>query len=163
MAQVAPYTPSQDEKMTAMLAHVLQIFAWFLGPLVIYLTKRDSRFVAFHAIQALLLQGLWIVMGILITVLWFGAFILIAVAEDNSGPGSKGPRAVFFFVIVLIWIGAMTWWLITLVLGILYGVKAVNGEWSEYPLIGRWARRWVGIAPPQNPRSPADTLHPSPT
>ena len=57
MDQVAPYTPNQDEKMTAMVAYVLQIFTWFVGPLVIYFVKRDSRFVKFHALQALIFQG----------------------------------------------------------------------------------------------------------
>jgi uncharacterized membrane protein len=37
-----------------MLAHLLQFFAGFIPPLVIYLVKRNSRFVAFHAMQALL-------------------------------------------------------------------------------------------------------------
>ena len=46
--------PTQDEKTMAMLAHILQIFTWWIGPLVIFLVKQDSKFVRFHALQALL-------------------------------------------------------------------------------------------------------------
>ena len=52
----APAVPTSDEETLAMLAHVLQIFTWWIGPLVIYLAKRDSKFVSFHAMQTLLWQ-----------------------------------------------------------------------------------------------------------
>jgi hypothetical protein len=32
-----------------------------------------------------------------------------------------------------------------LFLGIFYGIKAGRGEWAEYPLIGRFARRIAGV------------------
>jgi len=28
-----------------------------------------------------------------------------------------------------------------------YGIKAGNGEWAEYPVLGRLARRWLKIGP----------------
>ena len=38
----------------AMLAHVLMILSGFIGPLIIYCIKKDeSRFVGFHALQAI--------------------------------------------------------------------------------------------------------------
>ena len=40
----------------ATLAHALQIIGSWIAPLVIFLIRRESRFVAFHALQALLLQ-----------------------------------------------------------------------------------------------------------
>ncbi len=53
LSQTLP-TPTADEKTMAMLSHLLMIFAGFIPPLVIYLVKRDSKFVAFHAMQGLL-------------------------------------------------------------------------------------------------------------
>ena len=41
MKQTTTYIPNQDEKITAMVAYILQIFTWFVGPLVIYFVKRD--------------------------------------------------------------------------------------------------------------------------
>ena len=40
----------------ATLAHIVQVVGWWIAPLVIFLLKRESRFVSFHALQALLLQ-----------------------------------------------------------------------------------------------------------
>lgn len=54
------YEPSADERSTATLAHALQILG-FLAPLIIWLIKRDSRFVTFHALQALCWQVLYLV------------------------------------------------------------------------------------------------------
>ena len=42
---------TQDERTMAMLAHLLGIVTGFLGPLVIWLIKKDqSKFVAYHAL-----------------------------------------------------------------------------------------------------------------
>jgi len=29
------------------------------------------------------------------------------------------------------------------ILGILYTIKANNGEWSSYPIIGQWVKRFL--------------------
>ena len=54
--EIAP-PPTPDERTLAMLAHILQTFSCFIGPLVIYVVKRDSRFVAFHVISSPDLAG----------------------------------------------------------------------------------------------------------
>ena len=46
--------PTDDERTSAMLAHILQIFGNFFAPLVILIVKRRSYYVRFHALQALL-------------------------------------------------------------------------------------------------------------
>jgi hypothetical protein len=38
------------------LAHALMISTWWIGPLIIFVIKRSSRFVSFHALQALFWQ-----------------------------------------------------------------------------------------------------------
>ena len=57
--------PTQDERTMATLAHVLQVVGWFIAPLIIFFIKRESRFVAFHALQAIFLQLVYMV-------LWMG-------------------------------------------------------------------------------------------
>jgi len=59
---------TQDEKAYAGLAHALMISTWWIGPLVIFLMKRSSRFVSFHALQALLWQ-------IIFTLLYIGGMV----------------------------------------------------------------------------------------
>jgi uncharacterized membrane protein len=52
---------TQDERTMATLAHALQVVGWWIAPLIIFLIHRKSRFVSFHALQALLLQIVYMV------------------------------------------------------------------------------------------------------
>ncbi|WP_373048309.1 DUF4870 domain-containing protein [Vulgatibacter sp.] len=46
--------PTQDEKTMALIAHFGALIAWFVAPLIVYLVKKDeSKYAAFHALQAL--------------------------------------------------------------------------------------------------------------
>lgn len=56
MAENAQSPVTQDERTMAILAHALQVVGWWIAPLIIFLIQRKSRFVSFHAMQALLLQ-----------------------------------------------------------------------------------------------------------
>ena len=104
---------NKDDRMMAMLANLLGIFAGFIGPLVIYLVKKDeSRFVAFHALQALYFNLMVLVVMIICVPL-----ILIAVG---------------FFLIPVAGVGA-------LIYQILIAVKANEGKWDKYWLAGDWA------------------------
>ena len=47
--------PTADERTLALLAHLLMAFTGFIGPLVIFCVRRDSRFVKFHSLQAVYL------------------------------------------------------------------------------------------------------------
>ena len=110
---------SQDEKTMAMLAYLLGVFTSFLGPLVLWLLKKDqSKFVAFHALQALLLHA----------VVTIGYFI--------SG------------ALMVILIGVVTlpaFWILGLVFSILAGLAANKGDWYEIPVIGKIARQSAGV------------------
>ncbi|MGH9669283.1 MAG: DUF4870 domain-containing protein [Terriglobales bacterium] len=128
--------PTQDERTMATLAHVLQLVGWFIAPLIIFFIKRESRFVSFHALQAIFLQLVYMVFWMCFMVLWF-AFIF---GTAFSG-GKSGPPPLIFVFIPLLWLCAMAIWLLLLVTAIVYGIRAGRGEWAAYPVIGRWARR----------------------
>lgn len=115
----APARSPQDEQATeyatAMLAHFLGVVMGPLGPGFIFLLARGrSRFLAFHALQALLFQiamtSGYFLSGAL-TVVLIGSLLLPA------------------FVIV------------SLVFGLLAGLAAYKGRWFEIPLVGQMARR----------------------
>jgi uncharacterized membrane protein len=135
--------PTSDEKTLAMLAHVLQIFTWWIGPLVIYLAKRDSKFVSFHAMQALLWQfvmmGLWMVLGMVWMIFIFSTVFPHIVSKTPAG--SQVPSAAPFVFVPLVWLGFLGFYGLNVLIGILYGVKAGRGEWAAYPVLGRWAQR----------------------
>ena len=104
--------PTADEKTWGMLAHLSGIAASmiglpFLGPLIVMLTKgKESRWVEQHAKEALNFQ-------ITATAaLWVSGLLMFCL--------------VGFVLAPIVWIGA-------LVLSIIAGLKANNGEKYNYP------------------------------
>jgi uncharacterized membrane protein len=145
-AGVNQLVTTPDERTMGTLAHVLQLVGGWIAPLVIFLVKRNSRFVSFHALQALLLQGLYILlmmllMGVFLVVLMFSIAFHQPAAQNNPLP------AGFIILFPMVWLAMMGWWVFMLVVAIVYGIKAGRGEWAEYPLLGPLARRILGIGP----------------
>jgi len=113
-----PYGVTQDDKTLAMLSYILGIFTGFLGPLILWLVKKDqSKFIAFHSLQALLLHGV-VVVGYILS-----SFLVILLIGLLTYPA--------FFVLGLVF-------------SILAGLAANRGEWYEIPVIGAFARQQVG-------------------
>ncbi|MFZ0310994.1 MAG: DUF4870 domain-containing protein [Candidatus Sulfotelmatobacter sp.] len=145
-AGVDRLTATPDERTMGTLAHVLQLVGGFIAPLIIFLIKRDSRFVSFHALQALLLQALYFLVVMLMMGAIFAAVIAgVAFHQPAAGNNSLPPAFVILFPVV--WLGMMGWWVFILVVAIVYGIKAGRGEWAEYPALGRLARRILRIGP----------------
>jgi uncharacterized membrane protein len=110
---------TQDDKTLAMLAYLLGIFTGFLGPLVLWVIKKDqSKFVAFHALQALFLHSV-VVLGYILSSLL--VFVLIGFITYPA-----------FFVLGLVF-------------SIVAGLAANRGEWYEIPIIGPFTRRQTGV------------------
>ena len=128
------------------LAHVLQLVGGWIAPLVIFLVKRNSRFVSFHALQALLLQALYFVLMMVIMGAFF-AIVLAGVAFHHPAAQHDSLPPGFILLFPALWLGIMGWWVFILVVAIVYGIKAGHGEWAEYPLLGRLARRILRIGP----------------
>jgi uncharacterized membrane protein len=128
----------------ATLAHVLQLVGWWIAPLIIFLVKRDSRFVSFHALQALLLQIVYLLVWGACTVAWM--VVIFATVIHHSGSQNALPP-MLFLIFPLFWLVAMGLWVTMLVIAIVYGIRAGHGEWAEYPVIGSFARRFLKIGP----------------
>lgn len=129
----------------AMLAHVLQAVVWWIGPLIIFLIKRDSRFVSFHALQALFLQIAYLIVMGGGVVLWFLVMVLF-VAHQSVGHSPAAPLGIFL-MFPLIWFGFIGTFVLMMIVAIVFGVKAGRGEWAEYPVLGSLARRVLKIGP----------------
>jgi uncharacterized Tic20 family protein len=112
-----PAEITADDKMIAMLAHLSGLVgAIIVVPLVIYLVKKDSSpFVAYHAMQALIFQGA-------------SFFVVFTV--------------VSFVMVITCGIGVpiMALGFLPLVGGIMFALKANNGEWAGYPGIAHIGR-----------------------
>jgi len=128
---------AQDERTLAFLAHLLQIFSGFIGPLVIFCVKQDSKFVRFHSLQALIWQICFMVLT-MVCVLGFAVGMITTIANQPHGSHSAEPPVGFFVFFPLMWLVIMGGWVINLILAIVYGIKANHGEWAQYPIIGKW-------------------------
>ena len=138
-----PYIPPQtmapgDERTWGMLAHLstlLNLVTGFGGPiaaLIIYLVYKDrSRFVAYHAMQAMVFQLIW----------WFGGGVLIGLMW-----AIVGALSAIIIGIVLIPVAAVITPLLALmpvgalIYGIVGAVQTNQGQDFKYWLVGDWVR-----------------------
>ena len=85
-----------DERSMATLAHALQPIGSWIAPLVIFIIRRQSRFVAFHALQALLLQILKLILFVLLMV-GFLVTIFSYLVPHFTARSNEFPTALFVF------------------------------------------------------------------
>ena len=121
------------------LAHFLQIVCSWIAPLAILLLKRDSLFVKFHALQALLLQ----ICMLAVCVVGVAVFMItMFVTMPASGHAAHDAPPVAVMVgFGMLWLLMMGGWVVVLIVAVVYGIKAGRGEWAGYPVIGRLARQ----------------------
>ncbi|HLM52181.1 MAG TPA: DUF4870 domain-containing protein [Pseudoxanthomonas sp.] len=102
---------SQEARTLAMVAHLLGILTGFIGPLIIWLINKDNlakSFVTDQSKEALNFQ-------ITFALVYIVAMIVVMVS-----------LGLLFFLPMLVWVA-------NLVMCILAGVKANNGEAYRYP------------------------------
>jgi uncharacterized Tic20 family protein len=100
--------PTKEDKTMAMLCHLLAIFTGFLGPLIIWLVKKDtSPFVDDQGKEAL---NFWISLSILMIICSITAFLCV-------------PAII-----------ALIAWIAGLIFAIQGTIKANNGIAYRYPL-----------------------------
>jgi uncharacterized protein len=127
-------TPNSDEKTWAMLAHLsglVNLFTGVLGPVVagiIYLSWKDrSRYVAYHALQSLVLQ----------LIVWVGGGTIVAIAWTVTGLLSMVLVGLclipFAIALTLIPVAAPIYCVIA-------GIQTSQGADFKYWLIGDWTR-----------------------
>ena len=128
--------PTEDERTMAMLAHLLMAFTGFIGPLVIFCVKQNSRFVRFHSLQALIWHAIYLGLVFLFMAVFFVGMITSLIHNPPEPHSQTPPAFVYFFP--FIWLGFMGGWVVNLILGVVYAIKANRGEWAAYPVYGKW-------------------------
>jgi uncharacterized protein len=128
--------PTEDERTMSMLAHLLMAFTGFIGPLVIFCVKQNSRFVRFHSLQALIWHAIYLWLIFLFMTVFF-LVMITSLIHNPPQPQSQAPPAFFFFF-PFMWLGFMGGWVVNLILGVVYAIKANRGEWATYPVYGKW-------------------------
>lgn len=139
--------PTSDEKIMAALAHG-SVFLMFLGPVLPVIIwafqRKKSKYVCFHALQAMgyqaLLLWLWILMPILIialTVCLAIPAVILASEDANRLAFASVGIQVFIFLSIF---GFMGLFFLT---GIIGAVSCLLGRDFRYPLIGKWLGRYL--------------------
>ena len=140
----------------ATLAHALQLIGWWIAPLIIFSIRRHSRFVSFHALQALLLQIVHVIIVVVLMMLWFTTIFTIVFHQSSGKPPEFPPALLILFP--LVWLGFMAMWVGTLTIAILYAIKAGRGEWADYPVIGKLARKILKMNPMEGRFAPTPQM-----
>src|SRR5262245_25179950 len=143
-AGLADLEPTQDDRTMATLAHALSILG-FIPPLVIFLVKRQSRFASFHALQSLLWHIVYVALIMMAMVGWI-VMIFVTVLHSAADKGAP-PNPILFVFIPLFWLLFAAAGVVNLILAIVYCIKASQGEWADYPIFGRLARKILKMAP----------------
>ena len=104
-------------------AAALAYLAWWVSGLLFFLIERDSRFVKFHAAQALVGLGAIWALGV---GMWAIAFAAIFVSVAVS--------TVLLYAAYAVWLAGIAAWAICT-------VRAWKGDEFELPIFGAIARR----------------------
>jgi|SRR5687768_15566134 len=114
----APYNgppPDGDSRTMAMLAHLLGILLGFLGPLIIWLVKKDKPFVDDQGKEALNFQLTAII----------GWIVCVMLACFTLG--------ILFFL-------PFVWWVVLLVFSIIACIESNKGNAYRYPINIRFVK-----------------------
>ena len=113
---------SGDSKVLGAIAYFLGFFA-----ILLYLIKKEDKFVKFHSIQSILLNVVWMVV---FTVLMIGSMSLTVVTATMGGIGGLSMLCLPFAGLgVLVVVLFMMW-------------KAFSGEMYKLPFIGDLADKY---------------------
>jgi hypothetical protein len=130
-----PHTaPTSEEKNWAMLAHLsslVNLFTGILGPViaaVIYFSNKDrSRYIAYHALQSLILQLIvWVCGGAIVAISWIVTAALIPLVVG---------LCLVPFSIALSLLPA-----VAPIYAIVGAIQTAQGTDFKYWLIGDWTR-----------------------
>lgn len=123
------YDTTQDDRLWGTLAYVLGIFVPLLAPLIIFFVKKDqSRFVAFHALQSLLMDAALLLLGIVVGI------ISVILAFAHLG-------LVAFFLTMAVWALGF----VVFVLKIIGAIKANGGQLWVAPVVGSFVRQRAAV------------------
>ena len=128
--QTAPAKSSTglDENVAALLSYIL---TWVTG-LVFFLIEKNSRLVRFHAMQAILLGALWIVLLIGLSIV---SFVLTLIVGQFSGLLATLISVILWLLYFVVWVGFVIGWILCL-------IKAYQSQYFKLPMLGNFAEKF---------------------
>ena len=126
--QVAKSSTGHDENIAALLSYIVH----FVSGLIFFFIEKDSRLVRFHAMQAIILGGVFFIGSFVLLFLWF--VISIIAAQISSLLGTL-VGLVLGFLIVVFYVAFLAGWIMGM-------VKAFQGQYYKLPVIGNLAEKY---------------------
>ncbi|MEM3399308.1 MAG: DUF4870 domain-containing protein [Candidatus Micrarchaeia archaeon] len=114
----------KDSGVMAALAYVVSIFFPLLGPVLVYLLKKDDRYVRFHALQSAFFD-------IALSILWMFLFILYIITMITI----ICAFLITFLMYLTFFFGAIA--------RIVMAYCALNAKMFDLPVIGPFVRKYV--------------------
>jgi uncharacterized Tic20 family protein len=133
--------PSQEDRLLAAASYVGYLAGfWLIVPIVVYVLKREkSRFVAFHALQAIIVHVLLVPIAIIGVLFGLVATFALAAATDAHGRDSS----FGLLLVVPYLVGLLVPWGIHAVLSIVCAVRAMQGRAARFPVAAWLADRFL--------------------
>jgi uncharacterized membrane protein len=126
--QTAKSSTGLDENLAALLSYV---FGWITG-LIFMLLEKDSRFVRFHAVQALILGLIGLVFSFGSWIVWL---VVVVIASQLPGLVATLFMAVVGLIMFVVIIAIFAGWVISM-------VKAYQHQYFKLPVIGNFAEKF---------------------
>ena len=117
-----------DENVASLGSYLFQ----FLGGLIFFLIEKDSRFVRFHAMQSMLLSG---VFWVLLIGLWIVSFVLTLIVGQVSGLLASLVWIVTFLLQLVLIVGALIGFVLCM-------IKAYQHQYFKLPFLGNFAEKY---------------------
>ena len=127
-AQAAKSSTGLDENVAALLSYIIH----FISGLVFFLMEKNSRLVRFHAMQAIILGGVWVV-GMFVCM--FAWFVIAIIATQLPGLLGGLLSLVTGLLIFVFFAAVFVGWILGM-------VKAYQGQYFKLPVIGNFAEKF---------------------
>jgi len=130
---------SKDEKLMSFFCHFSMILGGILVPVIIWAIKKEqSKFVRFHALQAIFYHIAYsVIAGFFIVGIVFTYLIMFGTYYSHRYSYYKGPSTgmlimliAFIIITLLLIFGSIGY-------GVFLAIKANNGEKTKIPVIGK--------------------------
>jgi len=138
-------TLTNDEKLLGLFSHLSLFFGGIIVPIIFWAINKDkSKFVTFHALQALFFHIAYIVLIIFLVIILviagFGVSFLSFGLHSTTSSGA--PVLIIIFIIVFYGILFLTMFFM-IGYSIYMSIKAYHGELKKYPIIGKMVYKHV--------------------
>lgn len=134
-----------DANVAAMLPYLVSLllsgvpYLPWVAPLIIFILEKNSRYVRFYAMQALLLQAASVVLLIAVAALGGSSFSLFALVQSFATAG-----VLLLVLLALALLAGVT----VFILNIVCTVKAYKYKMFQIPLLGNLAQKLTDRFPP---------------